>query len=43
LPVVLNGYGAWSLTFKERYRLRVIENKVLRRVFELQRGKVRVE
>jgi hypothetical protein len=41
LPV-LYGYGTWSLTLKEGYRLRVIENKMLRKVFEPQRGKVRV-
>jgi hypothetical protein len=33
LPVVLYGYETWSLTLREEYRLRVSENKVLRRIF----------
>jgi hypothetical protein len=33
LPVVLYGCESWSLTFREEYRLRVFENKVLRRIF----------
>jgi hypothetical protein len=32
LPVVLNGCKTWSLTLREERRLRVLENKVLRRV-----------
>jgi hypothetical protein len=34
LPVVLFGCGTWSLTLKEEHRLRVFENRVLRRIFE---------
>jgi hypothetical protein len=34
--VVLYGYEAWSLTLREEYKLRVFENRVLRRVFELK-------
>jgi hypothetical protein len=30
---VLYGYETWSLTLREEYRLRVYENRVLRRIF----------
>jgi hypothetical protein len=30
----------WSLTTKEEHRLRVFENKVLRRIFESKRNEV---
>jgi hypothetical protein len=33
LPVVLYGCEAWSLTLREEHRLRVFENRVLRRIF----------
>jgi hypothetical protein len=33
LPVVLNGCETWSLTLREKHRLRVFENRVLRRIF----------
>jgi hypothetical protein len=33
LPVVLHGCETWSLTLKEEHRLRVFENRVLRRIF----------
>ena len=33
LPVALNGCENWSLTLREERRLRVFENRVLRRVF----------
>ena len=33
LPVVVYGCETWSLTLREERRLRVFENKVLRRVF----------
>jgi hypothetical protein len=32
LPVVLYGCGTWSLTLREEGRLRVFENRVLRKV-----------
>jgi hypothetical protein len=32
-PVVLYGCETWSLTLREEYRLRVFENRVLRRIF----------
>jgi hypothetical protein len=33
LPVVLYGCETWSFTLREEYRLRVFENRVLRRIF----------
>jgi hypothetical protein len=33
LPVVLYGCETWSLTLREEHRLRVFENRVLRRTF----------
>ena len=33
LPVVLYGCETWSLKLKEEQRLRVFENKVLRKIF----------
>jgi hypothetical protein len=33
LPVVLFGYETWSLTLREEHRLRVFENRVLRKIF----------
>jgi len=43
LPVVLYGCETWSLTLREECRLRVFENRVLRRVFGPKRDKVRGE
>jgi hypothetical protein len=40
LPVVLYGYETWSLTLGEEHRLRVFENRVLRRIFGLKRDEV---
>ena len=37
LPVVLYGYEAWSLTLREERRLRVLENRIPRRIFGLKR------
>jgi hypothetical protein len=31
--VVLYGYKTWSLTLRKEHRLRVFENRVLRRIF----------
>ena len=39
LPVVLYGCETWSLTLGEERRLRVFENRVLRRVFEPKEGR----
>jgi hypothetical protein len=33
LPVILYGCDTWSLTVKEEHKLRVFENRVLRRIF----------
>jgi hypothetical protein len=33
LPVVLHGCETWSLSLREEHRLRVFENRVLRRIF----------
>jgi hypothetical protein len=38
--VVLYGCETWSLTLKEEHRLRVFENRVLRRIFGLKRDEV---
>ena len=40
LPVVLYGCETWSLTLREERRLRVFENRVLRRVFVSKRDEV---
>jgi hypothetical protein len=32
-PVVLYGCKTWSLTLREEHRLRVFENRMLRRIF----------
>jgi len=40
LPVVLYGYETWSLKLWEERRLRVFENRVLRRIFVPKRDEV---
>jgi hypothetical protein len=40
LPAVLYGCATWSLTLKEERRLRLFENRVLRRIFGPKRGEV---
>jgi hypothetical protein len=40
LPVALHGCETWSLTLKEKLRLRVFEYRVLRRVFGPKRDEV---
>jgi hypothetical protein len=40
LPFVLYGCETWSLTLREEHRLRVFENRVLRRIFGLKRAEV---
>jgi hypothetical protein len=40
LPVVLYGCEMWSLTLREEHRLRVFENKVLRRIFGPKRDEL---
>ena len=43
LPIVLYGYETWSVTLKEERRLRVSENRVLRRIFGPKRDEVTEE
>ena len=43
LPIVLYGRETWSLTLREERRLRVFENKVLRRIFGPRRDEVMAE
>ena len=40
LPVVLYGCETWSLTLREEHRLRVFENRALRRIFGPKRDGV---
>ncbi|KAJ4427899.1 hypothetical protein ANN_23907 [Periplaneta americana] len=40
LPVVLYGCETWTLTLREEHRLRVFENKVLRKIFGAKRDEV---
>jgi len=39
-PVVLDGCETWSLTLREERRLRVFDNRVLRRIFGSKRDEV---
>jgi hypothetical protein len=43
LPFVLYGCKTWSLTLKEEHRLRVFENRVLRRIFGPKREEMDCE
>jgi hypothetical protein len=40
LPVVLCGCETWSLTRREEHRMRVLENRVLRRIFGPKRDEI---
>ena len=40
LPIILYGCETWSLILKEERRLRVFENRVLRRIFGPKRDEV---
>jgi hypothetical protein len=40
LPAVVHGCETWSLTIREEHRLRVLENRVLRRIFGPKRDEV---
>jgi hypothetical protein len=40
LPIVLRGCETWSLTLREEHRLRVFENRVLRRIFGTKRDEI---
>jgi hypothetical protein len=39
LPVVVYGCKTWSLTLREEHKLRVFENRVLRRIFGRKKGR----
>ena len=43
LPLDLYGCETWSLTLREKHRLRVFENRVLRKVFRPERDEVKGE
>jgi hypothetical protein len=43
LPVVLYGCETWSLTVREKCKLRVYEDRMLRRIFGPKRDEVTVE
>ena len=43
LPLVLHGCETWSLTMRKECRLRVFENRVLRRIFRPKREKLTVQ
>ncbi|KAJ4438790.1 hypothetical protein ANN_14741 [Periplaneta americana] len=43
LPVLLYGCETWTLTLREEHRLRVFENKVLRKIFGAKRDEVTEE
>jgi hypothetical protein len=40
LPVLLYAYETWSLTLSEEHRLKVFENRVLRKIFGQKRDEV---
>jgi hypothetical protein len=40
-PAVLYGCETWSRTLRALYRLRVLENRMLKRIFGLKRDKVK--
>jgi hypothetical protein len=43
LPIVWYGCETWLFTLREEHRLRVFENRVLRRIFGHKRDEVTVE
>jgi hypothetical protein len=43
LPVVLYGCETWSLTLKQEHKLRVFDNRVLRRIFGPKKDEVKGE
>jgi hypothetical protein len=40
LAVVLYGCETWSLTLREKHRLRIFENRMLRSIFGLKRDEM---
>jgi hypothetical protein len=43
LPLAFCGFETWSIKLREEYRLRVFENRVLRRIFGPKRDEVTEE
>jgi hypothetical protein len=43
LPVVFHEYETWTVTLREEHKLRLIENRVLRKIFGPNRDKVSKE
>ena len=43
LPVILYGCETWSLKWREERKLKVFENRVLRRIFGPKKGEVTEE
>jgi hypothetical protein len=43
LPVILYGYEIWSLTLREEHRLRVFENRLLRKITGPKRDEIKGE
>jgi hypothetical protein len=43
LPVVLYGCETWYLTWRKNYRLRIFENRVLRKILPPKRDMARVK
>ena len=43
VPVVVYGYETWSLTMREKRRLMMLKNRVLKRVFRPKRDEVTEE
>jgi hypothetical protein len=41
LPVDLYGYYTWSLALREEHRLRVFENRALRRIYGPKRDEMK--
>jgi hypothetical protein len=40
LPAVVYGVKTWSLTLREKLRVRMFENRVLKRMFGLKRDEM---
>jgi hypothetical protein len=40
MPIVLYEFETWSLALREERRLRVLENRALRRIFEPKRDQI---
>jgi hypothetical protein len=43
LPVVFHGFGTWAFALREERRIRVYENRVLRRLYGPMREEVKGE